>query len=226
MKAILIMMDTCNRHMLQVYNSGAKARTPNIDRLAERSLIFDSHFIASAPCMPARRDILTGRVNFLERGWGPIEPYDVTLPRILRKHGIFTHIVTDHSHYMEIGGEGYLQQYNTWDFQRGQETDVWVSSIKDPEEPEPHLGTVFRQYQCNRTRFTDDADRPTPRTFAAAAEWLRQNEGEDNFFLTVEAFDPHEPFDASEEFRAMYPDDFPCFYEWPRYSALNSEETP
>lgn len=226
MKAILIMMDTCNRHMLQVYNSGAKARTPNIDRLAERSLIFDSHFISSAPCMPARRDILTGRVNFLERGWGPIEPYDVTLPRILRKHGIFTHIVTDHSHYMEIGGEGYLQQYNTWDFQRGQETDVWVSSIKDPEEPEPHLGTVFRQYQCNRTRFTDDADRPTPRTFAAAAEWLRQNEGEDNFFLTVEAFDPHEPFDASEEFRAMYPDDFPCFYEWPRYSELNSEETP
>ena len=226
MKAILIMMDTCCRHMLRLYRPEAKASTPNIDRLAERSLVFDNHFIASAPCMPARRDILTGRVNFLERGWGPVEPYDVTLPRILRENGIFTHIVTDHSHYMEIGGEGYLQQYQTWDFQRGQETDVWVSSIRDPGSPEPQLGTVFRQYQCNRTRFHTDADRPTPRTFASAVDWLQQNEGEDNFFLTVEAFDPHEPFDASEEFRAMYPDDFDVFYEWPRYSALNDQETP
>ena len=107
MKAILIMMDTCCRHMLRLYRPEAKASTPNIDRLAERSLVFDNHFIASAPCMPARRDILTGRVNFLERGWGPVEPYDVTLPRILRENGIFTHIVTDHSHYMEIGGGGF-----------------------------------------------------------------------------------------------------------------------
>lgn len=226
MKAILIMMDTCCRHMLRSYRQQAKALTPNIDRLAERSMVFDNHFIASAPCMPARRDILTGRVNFLERGWGPIEPYDKTLPRILKENGIFSHIVTDHSHYMEIGGEGYLQQYQTWDFQRGQETDVWVSSIREPESPEHYLGTVLRQYQCNRTRFQTDADRPTPRTFASAVEWLRQNEGTDDFFLTVEAFDPHEPFDASEEFRAMYPDDFAGFYEWPRYSALNEEETP
>ena len=65
MKAILIFMDTLNRHMLRVYNPEATAVTPNIDRLAEKSMVFDKHFIGSAPCMPARRDILTGRLNFL-----------------------------------------------------------------------------------------------------------------------------------------------------------------
>lgn len=226
MKTILILMDTLNRHMLKTYNREARAKTPNIDRLAEKSVIFDNHFIGSAPCMPARRDILTGRLNFLERGWGPIEPYDVTLPHLLRQQGIFSHIVTDHCHYAEIGGEGYMQQYNTWNLVRGQETDVWCSQIREPDYPSNAMGTVFRQYQCNRQYFHSDADWPTPKTFQEAVKWLQYNEGADNFFLTVEAFDPHEPFDASKEFQDMYPDDFDKFYEWPRYAALNEEETP
>ena len=106
MKAILILMDTLNRHMLKAYNPKAEAITPNIDRLAGKSFVFDNHFIGSAPCMPARRDIQTGRLNFLERGWGPIEPWDCTLPALLKKRGIFSHIVTDHCHYAEVGEIG------------------------------------------------------------------------------------------------------------------------
>lgn len=226
MKAILILMDTLNRHMLKAYNPKAEAITPNIDRLAGKSFVFDNHFIGSAPCMPARRDIQTGRLNFLERGWGPIEPWDCTLPALLKKRGIFSHIVTDHCHYAEVGGEGYMQQYDTWELIRGQETDTWASQIKEPPYPQKYLGTVTRQYQCNRSCFKTDADFPTPKTFAAAVQWLQKNEGCEDFFLTVETFDPHEPFDSTGEFQAMYPDSFKCHYNWPRYSALNAEETP
>lgn len=70
-----------------------------------------------------------------------------------------------------------------------------------------------------------DADYPTPRTFAAATKWLQDNRGADNFVLQVECFDPHEPFDATQEFLDMYPDDFPLFYEWPRYDKLGEEQT-
>lgn len=162
MKAIMIMMDTLNRHMLKVYDAAGRAITPNIDRLARRSLVFDNHFIGSAPCMPARRDLMTGRINFLERGWGPIEPFDVTFPTLLREKGVFTHIATDHCHYAELGGEGYMQQYDTWDLIRGQETDVWASQVRDPQMPRAYLGQAQRQYQCNRQHFKTDADHPTP----------------------------------------------------------------
>lgn len=220
-------MDTLNRHMLTVYNSKAKAKTPNIERLASQSVIFDNHFIGSAPCMPARRDILTGRLSFLERNWGPIEPFDITLPRLLRENSIFTHMITDHSHYVELGGEGYLQQFNTWDFIRGQETDVWVSKVKQPDNiPEDYLGRIGLQYQYNRQHYIQDADYPTPRTFSSAIQWLKENEGADDFYLMIDAFDPHEPFDASEEFKGMYPDTFNSFYDWPRYDFLNADETP
>lgn len=226
MKTILILMDTLNRHFLKAYYPDAEAITPNLDRLAERSVIFDNHYIGSAPCMPARRDILTGRLNFLERPWGAIEAFDVTLPELLRTKQIFSHIVTDHYHYTRIGGEGYLQQYHTWELIRGQESDPWISRIAEPNMPEQFLGRTMRQYQCNRAEFQTDADYPTPKTFASAIDWLKQNEGADNYFLQVEAFDPHEPFDAAEEFLKLYPDDFDTFYEWPRYAHCNEAETP
>lgn len=221
MKAIVILMDSLNRHMLRIYNPDAPAITPNIDRLAKRCAIFDRHYIGSAPCMPARRDIFTGRVNFLERGWGGIEPFDVTLPEVLRLNDIYTHICTDHTHYVELGGEGYLQLFNCWDIIRGQEFDCWVSQVDKPKIPEPHYGKASVQYELNRTMFHTDVDYPSPKTFASAIAWLDQNRNADNYFLMVEAFDPHEPFDAPEEFQALYPDNYdgPRF-EWSSYEPV------
>lgn len=226
MKIILILMDTLQRKMVHAYNPDCEVITPNIDRLAARSAIFTQHYIGSAPCMPARRDILTGRLNFLERNWGPIEPFDVTFPALLRHKGIFSHIVTDHYHYSELGGEGYLQQFNTWEMIRGQETDPWVSRITKPSLPEQFAGRVIQQNLLNRTQFHSDADYPTPKTFASAVQWLRDNEGADNFFLQVEVFDPHEPFESAEEFQKLYPDGYQGLYDWPRYAELGEQETP
>ena len=92
MKTILILMDTLQRKMIHAYNPGSEAITPNIDRLAARSVVFDQHYIGSAPCMPARRDILPGRRNFLERNWGPVEPFDITFPALLRQRGVVSHM--------------------------------------------------------------------------------------------------------------------------------------
>ena len=116
-------------------------------------MIFENHFIGSAPCMPARRDIFTGRMQFLERGWGGIEPFDITLPEMLRKHKIFTHITTDHTHYFEIGGENYCQLFDTWDYHRGQEFDTWVSKIRKPQIDREAYGKKSSQYLLNKTRY-------------------------------------------------------------------------
>lgn len=97
MKTILVLMDTLNRRYLKTYNERAKGITPNINAFSKDCIIYDNHFIGSAPCMPARRDIFTGRMQFLERGWGGVEPFDITLPSVLRENGVFTHITTDRS---------------------------------------------------------------------------------------------------------------------------------
>ncbi len=218
MKAIVVLMDSLNRHMLNVYGA-SEVQTPNINRLAARSVVFENHYIGSAPCMPARRDMLTGRINFLERGWGGVEPFDVTLPGRLRDGGVFSHIETDHYHYFCGGGENYHTRFDTWRFHRGQEWDLTATPIPDPAEPE-HLGKWKAQYEKNRRSFLTEADYPTPMTFRGATEWLKLNAESDNYLLWVEAFDPHEPFDTPREYLELYE----RHYEGPHYNWSGYEQ--
>ena len=198
-------MDTLKRDMLSCYNEKTFVETPNISAFSNEATTFDEHWIGSAPCMPARRDCLTGRLNFLERSWGPIEPFDITLPALLKQNGCFSHITTDHCHYFRLGGEDYVQQFNTWDYHRGQEGDPWISRIDDPDNmPKDYYGRVRKQYQWNRTQWPNEEDYPSPKTFRSACDWLEGNKDKDNFFLMVEAFDPHEPFDVPDKYMDMY----------------------
>ncbi len=219
MKALFIMLDTVRRDFLQAYGNDW-VRTPNLQRLAERGVVFDNHWAGSLPCMPARRELMTGRYNFLDRGWGSIEPFDDVLPRELRQRGVFSHLLTDHDHYFELGGENYHTGFDTWEFFRGQENDPWVSLVDAVALPE-HLGQLTQQNAANRTRQAREEELSGPRTAQAAVDWLRANQGADDWFLQVEIFDPHEPFTCPEEYRRLYGDDWdgPLF-DWPVYGEV------
>ncbi|MEY3381901.1 MAG: hypothetical protein RL468_2499, partial [Pseudomonadota bacterium] len=64
MRTIFVLFDSLVRAALECYGSESVA-TPNFKRFAERAITFDTHFVGSLPCMPARRDLHTGRINFL-----------------------------------------------------------------------------------------------------------------------------------------------------------------
>ena len=123
MKAIMVMYDSLNRHMLSPYGCDW-TQTPNFKRLADRCVTFDKCYVGSLPCMPARREIHTGRYNFLHRSWGPMEPYDDSMPEILKKNGIYSHLISDHYHYWEDGAVSYthLDVYKR-QYQYHRETD-------------------------------------------------------------------------------------------------------
>ena len=74
MKTILITLDSLNRHFLRNY--GGPVEMPVLDSLFREEFRFDRHSTGSAPCMPARREILTGTLELRHRGWGPLEPFD------------------------------------------------------------------------------------------------------------------------------------------------------
>ena len=84
--AIVVLLDSLNRHMLGAYG-GSEFDTPNIDRFASRSLRFDRHYAGSLPCMPARHDILSGALDFLWRPWGSLEIWEESITYFLRKKG-------------------------------------------------------------------------------------------------------------------------------------------
>ena len=65
---MVLLLDSLNRHLLGSYG-GREFDTPQLDRLAARSLRFERHYAGSLPCMPARHDILCGALDFLWKPW-------------------------------------------------------------------------------------------------------------------------------------------------------------
>ena len=97
MRTIFVLFDSLNRLALGAYG-GTALETPNFDRFATRSVTFDKHYVGSLPCMPARRDMHTGRLNFMHRPWGPLEPFDNSYAQLLSANGVYSHLVSDHLH--------------------------------------------------------------------------------------------------------------------------------
>ena len=76
MRTVFVLFDSLIRRGMECY--GGDLITPNFQRFAEKSVTFTNHYVGSLPCMPARRELHTGRHNFLHRSWGPLEPYDIS----------------------------------------------------------------------------------------------------------------------------------------------------
>lgn len=226
-KAVVILLDSLNRHMLGCYGS-KEFKTPNIDRLAAKSLRFQKHYTGSLPCMPARHDILVGALDFLWKPWGSIELWERPLSHYLRRKGIVTRLITDHPHLFETGGENYHTDFLSWDYLRGHESDPWRTR-KDPSwVGSPALPAGFKYqsdensypYDLSRTYFREELDFPGPKTMRATSKWL-ENHGNshDSFLLFVDEFDPHEPFDTPAPWANMYdPDWKDDMIIWPPYA--------
>lgn len=214
MRTIFVLFDSLNLRSLECYG-GNTVKTPNFNRLAQRSITFDTHYVGSLPCMPARRDMHTGRLNFLHRGWGPLEPFDNSFAALLQKRGTYSHLISDHYHYWGDGGATYHNRYDTYEFIRGQERDPWKAMVQPPWERlreqyhklqySEERKSKFAQSMINREFQREYADFPSVRCFDAGLEFLEGNRAADNWLLHLETFDPHEPFHAPAEFRRDYP---------------------
>jgi len=223
------MYDSLNRHYLPNYGGGL-AKMPNFKRLGEKTVTFDNCYVGSLPCMPARRELHTGRLNFLHRGWTPLEPFDDSMPEILKQNGIYSHIISDHQHYWEDGGATYHNRYSSWEIVRGQEGDPWKGDLRPVEgkanfglQPSPpFLQNIRRQDLVNRSYMKSEADFPQAQVFEKGLAFMETNKDADNWFLQIETFDPHEPFFTPEEYKELYREnnEEPFEYDWPPYGPV------
>lgn len=227
MNVILCLMDTLRRDHLGCYGN-PWIRTPNLDRFAGMSTLFEHAYLGSYPCMPARREIWTGCREFPWRGWGPLEQEDQPFIATLGAAGRPTMLVTDHYHFFEHGSGNYHLPFGAWEFVRGNEADAWVS---DPEIavawPAPEFTKVHRkwaQYYRNTARWRrggcwqEERHTFAAQTFQAAASWIERNRSTRDFFLMIDCFDPHEPFDPPAPYDRLYNANPPAQrVRWPIY---------
>ena len=191
MNVIWIVSDTFRRDHLGAYGNG-NIRTPSLDALAGSAVRFDAHYSAGFPTMPTRADHHTGRWTMSFMGWEPLPGGVTTLAEILAGRGFHTAASVDTPYYLR-DGMNYDRGFQSFFMNAGQDT-LW-SLIPEPGYHHEALDA--------RAAWRSEADRNAPKTFTSAMRWLERHYKED-FFLYVDTWDPHEPWDAPSYYTELY----------------------
>ena len=194
---ILIVSDTLRRDHLPCYGN-EDVLAPRLSAFAEQALVFERCYGASFPTVPARADLMTGRYTFTYLDWGPLPQSEHTLAEYLSDAGYPTFGVTD-TPFLLRNGYGYDRGFRDFQWFRGQRSG-------------PEHDDVVSQRRSEEDYFA-------PRTFRAAVQWLERNHKE-KFFLYVDTWDPHEPWDPPDYYVRPYYSDYagelvnPCYWYW------------
>jgi arylsulfatase A-like enzyme len=158
-------------------------------------------------------------------GWGPIPEEQHTLAEILSAQGFRSGLISDLYHQFKPS-KNFWRGFDQWTFVRGQETDSARSGpVPEPEEidrwvpqefQQMHgkvldaLGSGYTNQWFSRTILQNMHDRAAEehwfnaQVMQESSRWLQQNLDADRLFLTVESFDPHEPWFVPEHYRKRY----------------------
>jgi len=219
---LLIFTDSTRADYIGYYNSDSLAKTPNLDALAEESLCFSLAVPEAMPTGPARRALLSGVRSFpfrnyvptkglpLGPGWIPIPDHYPILTNVLGEAGIETAYCTDNPFLI---GPRFANFRRTVDWVRPSFSQGAYRFLNKPfKRPAPRstieryllpdlsdsveVGRLRAMAGWNSIYRHSDRDYPTARVVRAGIRLLDELKQKRPFFLGVDAFDPHEPFDA------------------------------
>lgn len=208
MNIVLIISDTFRQDHLSCYGN-PWIHTPHLDRFSEQAIVFDRCYAASFPTVPNRADVLTGKYSFTYLGWVPLPHEETTLPQLLAETGYSTMGITDTPFYVRNG----------YGYDRGFADFIWIRG-QDYAGPERDNVIYGRRYE---------KDYFAPATLGAAERWLERHYKE-KFFLLVDTWDPHEPWDPPDYYVEIYrkdhdgrPSPWPCYWSW-KQAGLSEED--
>jgi arylsulfatase A-like enzyme len=210
---ILFMSDSFRYDNLSCYTSKPRARTRRLDAFAKQAYVFDNAYLGSFPTIPNRLDIISGRFSFIDHEWCPLPPETVTLQQVLSASGITTQLIVDNPHMLEMGFD-YGRGFEGYEWIRGQESDHWRTSPKEIRTPpggrekNRGLDSILKYYVRNTAWWQKEEDHFAPRSVLAACRWLEENQDQSQFFLHLDLFDPHEPWDAPKKYLDLYDPDY------------------
>jgi arylsulfatase A-like enzyme len=222
LNVIVVIIDTLRKDHIGAYGN-TWIKTPNLDALAKESLRFTRAYPESIPTICARRAIHTGLrtwpfrnwrvykgITVVRYGWQPIPEDQTTLAEILQQKGYETLFVTDTLHQFQAS-MNFQRGFNSFDFIRGQTADAYKPVWTWPREKrrtvlKPPAGVgAMRHYFANTASRTSEEDWFAPRVFTRASEFLEAASGGDRpFFLVVDSYDTHEPWDPPQEYVSLY----------------------
>jgi len=180
LNVIWVISDSLRRDRVGIYGN-KEIHTPSIDDFAKKSVRFDGHYIAGFPTMPTRADYFTGRWTMSFMQWEPISKSEDVLPELLSNKDVTTAAIVDTPFFIRNG----------MNYDRG------FKSFTEIPGQTPFFGGDVR----GSWRYESDCF--APQTFIKSMDWLERHYKE-NFFLYIDTWDPHEPWEPPQYYRELY----------------------
>ncbi|HEY6403275.1 MAG TPA: sulfatase-like hydrolase/transferase [Blastocatellia bacterium] len=183
----------------------ATAITPNIDRLAARSLLFTHAYAQQAVCNPSRQSFLSGRRPDSIRVWNLTSHFRqtatdvVSLPEHFKRHGYVTQGIGKIYH-----DPAAMQDAPSWSLPA---TFNVMSKEEDYRLPEnqPPPGKPGQKMAASEAADAPDEAYPDGKVAAAAVAALGELKTRGQpFFLAVGFRKPHLPFSAPKKYWDLY----------------------
>jgi len=212
MNIIVIVLDSLRRDHLGCYGN-SWMKTPNLDKFSEQAVSFDNAFAEGLPTIPVRTELITGQTSLPFRPWQPLVKEDVTAAELLRRHGYLCGMVAD-TYHMFKPDMNFHRGMHSYQWIRGQESDAYkpgpaqidTSWCVPPAMKGTPVANMLVQYLRNVSERKREEDYFCAQVMRTAVDWLKDAAGRSPFFLWVDSFDPHEPWDPPPDFEAMYAD--------------------
>jgi uncharacterized sulfatase len=219
---LLIMADDLNTDMAAFGHPLVK--TPNLDRLARRSVRFDRAYTQFPLCSPSRVSMLTGLrpdttgVEDLQTDFRKLHPDVVTLPQMFQRSGYTAVRVGKIYHYGNPGqiGTSGLDDPKSWDLV------VNPRGIDKDEETKLTNYTPARGLGSSLSFYASPApdEEHTDGKVAAETIALLEKHKDRPFFIGAGFYRPHCPYIAPQKYFALYPlDRIPAPPQFPEAAA-------
>ncbi len=224
---IVIVSDTFRHDNLICYAPKwlDKLETPNLDRFSEKAVTFQDAYAEGMPTIVIRRTLYTGRrvipTHYFPQheqvqlpGWHQLYNEDVTLSETLNEAGYINTLISSLYHQFKPS-RNFHRGFHTWQWVRGLEFDYYGTSphelldVSDMVSSEymarfPGIHRMLSQYKANRNLWQQQGESVGQLTAQNAIRWLNQNHDQRPFYLQVEFFNSHEPWDPPKRFLEKY----------------------
>jgi arylsulfatase A-like enzyme len=187
MRIIYVDIDSLRPDHLKCYGYHRNT-SPNIDALAEQGVRFTNYYAPDTPCLPSRTAFFTGQFGI--------------------RTGVVNHGGVRADIRIEGPGRGFR---STSTFQALAENlrnaGVYTASIS----PFPHRHSAYQVWEGFHETFDTghNGHEGAHVVYPYLERWLQANSKRDNWFLHVNFWDPHTPYDAPLEYGNPFEKDAP-----------------
>ncbi|KPI45280.1 Choline-sulfatase [Cyphellophora attinorum] len=205
---LFIMADQLAAPLLKMHNPKSQIKTPNLDKLAEQAVVFDSAYCNSPLCAPSRMCLISGQLP------SKIGAYDnacsigsdvPTYAHYLRAAGYETtlagkmHFIGDQLHGYEnrLTADIYPGDYG------------WAVNWDDPGrrlEWYHNSSSILQAGPCVRTNQLDYDEEVLYKSKQYLYDYAREGPDRRPFALTVSFTHPHDPYSIETKYWDMYED--------------------